>query len=323
MRRRTFIAAGTGALAWPLIGRTQQPLPLVGFLSSELPDVLTARLRAYRSGLGETGFTEGNNVAIEYRWAEGQYERLPMLAADLVRQEVAVIAANAPAVAVAKAATQTIPIVFFTGLDPVKAGLVASLGRPGGNLTGVSLLNTELVPKRIELLHELLPSSKRLGLLINPLNPNVDTVRRDAHIAARGLGVRLEVLQAIRESDFDEAFSTAEQNQVEGMAVGPDPLFTNYRERLARLAIRYKLPTIYQFREFAADGGLMSYSGSIMEAYRQIGIYTGRILKGEKAGDLPIQQLAKVELIINLRTARVLGLTVPPAILLRADEVIE
>lgn len=324
MKRRAFIAAGAGTFAWPLIARAQHARPsVVGFLSSELPGVMAARLRAYHAGLGEAGYSEGNNVAIEYRWAEGRYDRLPGLADSLVRQDVAVIAANAPAVSAAKAATRTIPIVFFTGLDPVSAGLVASLGRPGGNLTGVSLLNTELVPKRIELLHELMPGSKRLGLIVNPRNPNADIVRRDAQTAAGGLGLRLEVFQAIGETDFDEAFSAATRSQVEGMAIGPDPLFTNYGERLAQLAVRYKLPAIYQFREFAADGGLMSYSGSIIEAYHQIGLYTGRILKGEKAEDLPIQQLAKVELIINLRTARALGLTVPPALLLRADEVIE
>jgi putative ABC transport system substrate-binding protein len=322
MRRRDFVA-GLGAAALPLAARAQQAQPVIGFLSSEHPSVMEARLNAYRKGLAEAGYTEGGNVGIEYRWAEGRYDRLPRLVGDLVRQNVALIVANAPAVAHAKAATETIPIVFFTGLDPVKAGFAASLNRPGGNLTGVGLLNTELVPKRIELLRELLPTAKLVGVLHNPSNPNADAVRSGADAAARTLDLEVRFFVARLERDLGAAFLAAAQAGADGLVIGPDPLFSNYGTRLSELALLRKLPTIYQFREFAADGGLMSYSGSIVEAYRQIGVYSGRILKGEKPGDLPIQQLSKVELIVNLKTAKALGLTVPQSLLARADEVIE
>jgi putative tryptophan/tyrosine transport system substrate-binding protein len=322
MRRRAFIAGVGAAAVWPLAARTQS-IPLVGFLSSEQPAVMAVRLEAFRKGLAETGYTENVNVRIEYRWAEGRYDRLASLVDELVRQNVAVIVANAPAVAVAKAATRAIPIVFFTGLDPVRAGLVASLSRPGGNLTGVALLNTELVPKRVELLRELLPTAKLAGVLLNTANPNTEVVKRGAEGAARSLGLQVRFFDARSERDLESAFVAAAQARADGLIMGPDPLFTNFGAPLAALTIRYKLPTIYQFREFAAAGGLMSYSGSIVEAYRQTGVYTGRILRGEKPGDLPIQQLTKVELIVNLKTAKALDLTVPQSLLARADEVIE
>jgi len=324
MRRRQFLSLLGGGAAWPLAARAQQSAqPAIGFLSSEHPSVMGARLNAYRKGLAEAGYTEGGNVKIEYRWAEGRYDRLAALVADLVRQKVALIVANAPAVAHAKAATSTIPVVFFTGLDPVKAGLVTSLNRPGGNLTGVSLLNTELMPKRVELLRELLPTAKLAGVLLNPSNPNAEEVKRGVATAARALDIQVRFFEARLERDLEGAFLAAAQARADGLIIGPDPLFSNYGARLTELILRHNLPTIYQFREFAAAGGLMSYSGSIVEAYRQIGVYSGRILKGDKAGDLPIQQLTKVELIVNLKTARSLGLTVPQSLLARADEVIE
>jgi putative ABC transport system substrate-binding protein len=322
VRRREFIAGLGGAAALPFAARAES-MPVVGFLSSERPEVMGARLEAYRKGLTETGYTENVNLRIEYRWAEGRYDRLAPLVDELVRRNVAVIVANAPAVAPAKAATRTIPIVFFTGLDPVRAGLVASLSRPGANLTGVGLLNIELVPKRVELLRELLPTAKLAGVLLNTANPNTEAVKRGADGAARSLGLQVRFFDARFERDLASAFSAAAQVRADGLVIGPDPLFSNYGARLAELTARHRLPTIYQFREFAAAGGLMSYSGSIVEAYRQVGIYTGRILRGERAGDLPVQQLTKVELIVNLKTAKALDLTVPQSLLARADEVIE
>jgi putative ABC transport system substrate-binding protein len=324
MKRRVFIAGMAGAAAMPFGARAQQPaMPVIGFLSSETPGVMTARLAAYRKGLAETGYIEGGNVHIEYRWAEGQYGRLPGLADELVRKRVNVISANAPAVVPARKATRTIPIVFFTGLDPVETGLVASFNRPGGNLTGVGLLNAELVPKRIELLRELLPAAKRVVLLINPGNPNTETVKRDSATAASAVGFQLDMLTASSERQLDDAFAALAQMRPDALAIGPDPLFMAHRDRLCVLAIRHKLPAIYQTREFVASGGLMSYSGSITEAYRQIGIYTGRILKGERPADLPVQQLTKIELIVNLKTAKLLGINFPQTLLARADEVIE
>jgi putative ABC transport system substrate-binding protein len=306
------------------VARAQQPaLPVIGFLSSEAPGTMAARLAAYRNGLGEAGYVEGRNVHIEYRWAEGQYGRLPGLADELVRRRVSVITANAPAVAPAQNSTRTIPVVFFTGLNPVEAGLVASLNRPGGNLTGVGLLNTELVPKRVELLRELLPQAKRVTLLVNPGNPNTETVKRDSATAAATVGLQLSVLTASSEPQIEEAFASLSRARPDALVIGPDPMFTSQRSQLSALAIRHKLPAIYQFREFAAAGGLMSYSGSITEAYQRIGVYTGRILKGDKPADLPVQQLNKVELIVNLKTAKLLDVTVPQTLLARADEVIE
>jgi putative ABC transport system substrate-binding protein len=326
MRRRDFmmLAAGAAAAFGPLAARAQQgAVPVIGFLNSESPALMSSRLAAFRAGLGAAGYSEGSNVAIEYRWADGNYERLSGFADELVRRKVSVIAANAPAVDRAKAATTTIPIVFFTGLDPVTVGLVASLNRPGGNLTGVSLLNTELVPKRVELLREMAPAATSIALLVNPANPNSDTVKNDSERAARMVGLQLHVVTASSARDIDAAFAAVARLKASALVIGPDPLFTSHGSRIAELALRHAMPTIYQTRQFVASGGLMSYSGSIIEAYRQIGVYAGRILTGEKPADLPVEQMTKVELIINLKTAKALGITVPTAILLRADEVIE
>jgi putative ABC transport system substrate-binding protein len=327
MRRRTFIGLLGGAAAgWPLAARAQQPaVPVVGFLSSAFPDRDAGRLQAFRQGLSETGFVEGRNVAIEYRWAEEQNDRLPALAADLVRRQVAVIAVAGQVLGVfaAKAATTTIPIVFLTGADPVALGLVASLNRPGGNLTGVTTLSVELEPKRLELLHGLVPTAKTIGALVNPTNPNAAIQSPDLQAAARTLGLKLEVLHAGSERDFEAAFARTVELKAGGLVIATDGLFISRGEHLGALAVRHAMPAIFQFRAFAAAGGLMSYGGSLAEMYRQSGVYTGRILKGEKPGDLPVQQVTRVELIINLKTAKALGLDVPPALVARADEVIE
>jgi putative ABC transport system substrate-binding protein len=326
MRRREFITLLGSAAAWPLAARAQQPtMPVIGLLGSESPDLYVNRLRAFRQGLSETGFVEGRNVAIEYRWAEGQNDRLPALAADLVRRQVAVIATlgSLPAVPIAKSATTTIPIVFAIGADPVAVGLVASLNRPGGNLTGVTSLNVEVAPKRLELLHELVPTAKIVAALVNPTNPAVKTQSGDLQAAARALGLQLHVLQASTESDLDTAFATLARLRAGALVIGIDPFFTNRTEQLAARALHQAVPTIYHFREFAAAGGLISYGGSVAESNRLAGAYTGRILKGEKPADLPVQQAVKVELVINLKTAKALGLTVPVTLLTRADEVIE
>ena len=328
MNRREFISLLAGAavapsLAWPLAARAQQPMPVIGFLNSASADAYARPLAAFRQGLGTAGYVEGRNVAIEYRWADGQYDRLAAMAGELVERRVAVIAANGPAVPLAKAATATIPIVFTAGFDPIELGLIASLNRPGGNLTGVSILNAELGPKRLELLRELLPAATTVALLINPNNPSAETVSRELQAVARTIGLEVHVLHASTEAELDAAFAGLTQLRASALAIGNDPFFNSRSARLAALTNRHAMPAIYQYREFAAAGGLMSYGGSLTDSYRQAGIYTGRILAGAKPGDLPVQQSTKVELIINLKTAKALGLTVPLPLLGRADEVIE
>jgi putative tryptophan/tyrosine transport system substrate-binding protein len=327
VRRREFITwLGGTAMAWPLAARAQQPaMPVIGFLGSESPELFADRLRAFRQGLNETGYVEGRNVAIEYRWAEGQYDRLPALAADLVRQQVTVIAAAGPAALPAKAATRTIPVVFQTASDPVEVGLVASLNRPGGNVTGVSSVNTELGPKRLELLHELVPAATTIALLLNPTARDAGTVTvpRDLQAAALTLGLQLHVLYASTEREFDTVFATLVQLRVGALIISPAAFFSNRSEQLAVLSLRHGVAAIHPYREFATAGGLISYGGSFIEPFGLIGVYTGRILNGEKPADLPVQQPTKIELTVNLKTAKALGITVPLALLTRADEVIE
>jgi ABC-type uncharacterized transport system substrate-binding protein len=325
MRRREFIALVGGAAAWPLSARAQRTkMPVVGLLGSTSADAYASRIAFIRQGLSETGYVEGRNVAIEYRWAESQYDRLPGMAAELVRREVDVIVAITTVAALAaKAATTTIPVVFEAGADPVALGLVASLSRPGGNLTGVSLLNVELGAKRLELLHEVIPTAKIAGLLVNPTGPNAGTLSKEVQAAADKLGIELHLLHASAAGDFDTVFTALRKLRAGVLVIGTDPLFNSGSKQLAMLAIRYAMPTIYQYHAFAAAGGLLSYGGSATEPFRQVGIYTGRVLKGEKPAELPIQQSTKVELIINLKTAKALGLNIPTPIIGRADEVIE
>jgi putative ABC transport system substrate-binding protein len=325
MNRRKFITLLGGAATWPLAARAQQAaLPVIGFLNNASAQEYAPLLAAFRRGLSEAGFVEGRNVIIEYRWAEGQNERLPALAADLTRHQVFAIAAGGnAAVSAAKAATTAIPIVFYVGGDPVEAGFVASLNRPGGNLTGVTSLGGELGSKRIELLHELVPAATSFALLVNPTNPQLEALMRIHQGAARALGLQLHVLKASAERDFDGVFASLRDLRSGGLVVGGDALFNARSEQLAALVLRHAVPAIYQYREFAAGGGLMSYGGSITESYRLAGLYTARILKGEKPSDLPVQQATKIELIINLKTAKALGIAVPQLLLGRADEIIE
>jgi putative ABC transport system substrate-binding protein len=298
-------------------------MPIIGFLNSASPGSFDKELTAFRRGLFEAGFVEGKNVVIEARWAEGQYDRLPEFAADLIALRVNVIVANGPAVLSVKAMTSAIPIVFSTGFDPVKFGLVASLSRPGGNLTGVSILNVELGPKRLELLRELAPAVAVIALLINPANPNAETISREVQATAKNFGLQVHVLRASSEQSITDAFATFAQLRVGGLVIGNDPFFTSRSRQLADLTLRQTVPAIAQYREFAAAGGLMSYGGSLTHAYRLEGNYAGRILKGEKPADLPVQQSTTIELVINLATAKAFGLTVPRSLIGRADEVIE
>ena len=328
MRRRDFIAlGGSFAAAWPIAARAQQPaMPVIGFLGTASPDLYAKALSAFRQGLSETGYVEGRNVTIEFRWADSQNDRLPALAADLVRRQVKVIAApgSTPAALAAKAATATIPVVFQVGTDPVAAGLVASLARPGGNVTGVTTLNTELGPKRLQLLRELIPTAKIIALLVNPTSPFItENISKDLELAARTLGLQLHILNASTERDFDTVFATFAQLRADALVIAPDAMFISRSEQLGALTLQHAVPAITQFREFAAAGGLMTYGGSFTELARQVGVYTGRILKGEKPADLPVQQSAKAELIINVKSAKALGLAVPRELLARADELIE
>jgi putative tryptophan/tyrosine transport system substrate-binding protein len=326
MRRREFIAAIGAAAAWPMATRGQQgALPVIGFLGPGLPEQ-DRDIVGFKQGLNEAGYIEGHDVAIEYRWARGQNSRWPDLVADLVRRQVSVIfaAASTPGALAAKAATARIPIVFFVGIDPIQAGLVASLNRPGGNVTGVTNFNNSLVSKRLQLVHEAVPAATAVALLVNPTSAVlVEADMRDAETAARALGLQLHPLYASSERDFDAVFANLAQLRLGGLVIGGDALFNDSREQLAALAVRHSTPAIYQTREFVAAGGLMAYGGSRLDAFRLAGAYAARIMKGEKPADLPVQQTTKVELIINLKTAKALGLDVPLGLLVRADEVIE
>jgi putative ABC transport system substrate-binding protein len=326
VRRREFITLLGGAAAWPLAANGQQATPMIGYLGISSPEPFASRLQAFRYGLSETGYVEGRNVTIEYRWAEVQFDRLRALASDLVnRRPSTIVAAGSIAGALAlKAATTTIPIIFETGADPVAAGLVPSLSRPGGNLTGVTSLNVEVNPKRLELLHELIPNARVVALLVNPASASItQPLLPQMQAAARTLGLDLRIFEASRDSEIESAFTQLPQLGAGGLVVGSEPFFNSRNAQLATLALRFGVPTIFQSREFAAAGGLASYGGDVMESHRLSGHYAGRILKGEKPGDLPVQQVTKVELIINLKSAQVLGIDVPRQLIARADEVIE
>jgi putative tryptophan/tyrosine transport system substrate-binding protein len=327
MKRREFIGLlGGAALAWPLAARAQQTgVPIIGYLDPGIREPNAELVSAFRGGLAESGYVEGQNVAIEYRWASAQYDRLPVLAADLVSRKVAVIAAmnGVPTALAAKAATATVPIVFFVGVDPVAFRIVESLNRPGGNITGVTGLGTELGPKRLEMLNALRPAATLFAMLVNPSNAAAVTQSRDVQMAASALGLRLEVQHASTDRDLEAAFTALAQIGVGGVVIGADGFMNSRTDQIAALGLRHLIPTVYQYRGFVAAGGLMSYGGSITASYRLVGGYAGRVLKGEKPGDLPVQRSTKVELFINLKTARALGLDVPPSILARADEVIE
>jgi putative tryptophan/tyrosine transport system substrate-binding protein len=326
IERRKFLATlGAAAAAWPLTARAQQAVPVVGVLSAEWPNLFSDRLRAFHDGLRETGYVEGRNLAIEYRWAEGRNDRLPALATELVRRQVTVlVATSTPSVLAARIATSTIPIVFFVAADPVQLGLVTSLSRPEGNLTGVVTLNVEVAAKRLQLLHELVPTATIVALLVNPSNTALaETITKELEAAARTLGVQLHVLHASNERELDTAFATLVQLRAGALVIGADALFNSRSEQLAELTIRHRVPAIYQFREFVSTGGLMAYGSTVLDTYRPLGVYTGRILKGEKPAELPVQQATKVELVINMKTAKALGLTVPLPLIGRVDEVIE
>ena len=328
MRRREFIILLGGAAAtWPITARAQQPpMPVIGFVNVASPQSYTKQLAAFLKGLSETGYVDGHNVVIEYRWAEGRNDRLPAMVADLLHRQVVVIAATStPAALAAKAATTTVPIVFETGGDPIRLGLVTSLNRPGGNVTGVTQTNVEVAPKRLQLLHELVPTASSIALLVNPTNPALaEPTTKDLKAAARTLGLELHVLNASTERDFDAVFAKLIQLRAGGLVIGPDPFFITRTEQLASLTVRHVVPAVFEGREFVAAGGLTSYGGRVTDAYHLAGIYTGRILKGDKPADLPVQQATtKVELVINLKTAKTIGINIPNTLIGRADEVIE
>ena len=325
MKRRAFISLLGGAAAWPIAAGAQQQRPVIGYFSTESPDLFQDRMRAFREGLGEASYVEGQNVLIEYRFGKGQADALPAMAADLVARGVKVIAApTTPSALAAKSATTTIPIVVAIGSDPVQLGLVRSLNRPGGNVTGVAFLTVEVAPKLLEMLHDVIPTATSFVLLVNPANPSIaESVTSNVQAAVRTLGLELRVLQASTERELDAIFMLLKQHRVAGLVIGPDPFFSTRSEVLGELSRRYEVPAIFETREFVLSGGLMSYGASIVEADRLAGIYAGRILNGEKPSELPVQQSTKVELVVNLKTARSLGLTVPLPLLARADEVIE
>lgn len=326
MERRKFIALGGAAAAWPTAAWGQQAaIPVVGFLNSASSETASMRISAFREGLRDAGFVEGRDVTIEYRFAHGQYDRLTALAADLANRNVKVIAATGalPSPLAAKAATTSIPIVFTTGADPVAVGLVTNLNRPGGNVTGVSTFNVELASKRLEIMRQLLPDAVRVALLVNPGTPATTTIVKDMREAAHSLGMELHILYTGAEREFEPAIAAARKSQAAGLVIGTDALFNNSAELLAAITLGHKIPTVFQFREFAAAGGLASYGSSLTDDYRQVGTYVARILKGEKAAEMAVQRSTKVELMINLTTAKALGLDVPPSLLTRADEVIE
>jgi putative ABC transport system substrate-binding protein len=325
MKRREFITVLGGATVWPLIASAQQSkMPVIGFLATRSRDDDPQLLASFRKALNEAGYVEGQTVTFEYRFADNRYDRLPELVADLVKRQVDVISANGPAAQIAKAATSTIPVVFTAGFDPVKVGIVPNLNHPGGNVTGVSIVEVELGQKRLELLHALIPAAKTIGVLVNPIDATrADIILKDMQTAAEGLGVQLHVVRASTDEEIAAAFKSLVQRQTAGLVIGGEPFFNSRSKLLGELSIQHGVSTIYQLSAFAAAGGLMSYGGSLTDAYRLSGIYAGRILKGEKPGDLPIQLATKVEMVINLKTAKALGISIPLDLLGRADEVIE
>jgi putative tryptophan/tyrosine transport system substrate-binding protein len=325
VQRRDFLKSiGSAAAAWPLAARAQQPaMPVIGFLNSQSPDGFAERLRGFRQGLKETGYVEGETVTIEYRWADNQFDRLAALAADLVHRQVAVIVANGPAAAVAKAATTTIPIVFLVSQDPVRLGLVNSLARPGGNATGVNFFVGELMGKQLSLLRELVPGAIRVAVLINPRFAASASATADVESAAHAMGLQARIFNASHSREIIDAFTTIARDHHEALLVGPDPYFVARRAQLVTLAARHAIPTSYNVRDYVEAGGLMSYGTNAVDAYRQVGVYAGRILKGARPADLPVMQSSKFEFVINLATAMMLGIAVPPTLLARADEVIE